>query len=184
MHARNVPTATISPMGESPCSSAVSIQSSSFRIDLLLHFADKVLGVLEEKLGPGAVAANLDATVVVCERHAAIGSPLGAEGATQRVNFEVRVGLEDADALAEVLEGNVVQPGRESAHAAADAHVLAGVSAALQIDALADLQFNLVVNGFKHLCSYCFDPSGGMIRGVGNLTNRRVSNHPLEETCV
>lgn len=116
---------------------------------MLLHFLDKVLGVLEEKLGPGAVAANLDATVVVCERHAAIGSPLGAEGATQRVNFEVDIGLEDADPLAEVHEGNVVQPGRESTHAAADAHVLAGVAAALQVDALSDLQFVLMVDGFE-----------------------------------
>ena len=145
---------------------------------MLLHFVDEVLGVLEEKLGPGAVAANLDATVVVCERHAAIGSPLGAEGATQRVNFDVRVGLEDANALAEVLEGDVVQPGGEAANAAADAHVIAGEAAALQVDALSDLQFVLVVDGFE---SHGFLPFLGlreMIRGSATSSkNPTLSNH-------
>ena len=116
---------------------------------MLLHFLDKVLGVLEEELGSGAVAANLDAAVVVCKGHAAVRRPLSAERAAQRVNFEIRVGLEDANALAEVLEGNVVQPGGEAAHAAADAHVLAGEAAALQVDALSDLDFVLTVDGFE-----------------------------------
>lgn len=128
---------------------AVSQSSNLRSIDVLLHFVDEVLGVLEENLGPGAVAANLDATVAVCERHAAVRGPLGAERATQRVNFKVGVGLEDANALAEVLEWNVVQPGRESTYAAADAHVLACEAAALQVDALGDLDFVLVVDGFE-----------------------------------
>lgn len=116
---------------------------------MLLYFLDEVLGVLEEKLGSCAVAADFNAAVAVRERHAAVRRPLGAERAAQRVNFKVGVGLEDANALAEVLEGNVVQPGGEAAHTAADAHVLAGVSAALQVDALSDLQFVLVVDGFE-----------------------------------
>lgn len=98
---------------------------------MLLHFLDKVLGVLEEKPGSGAVAANFNAPVVVRERHASIRSPLSAERATQRVNLEVGVGLEDADALAEVLERDVMQPGGEATHTAADAHVLSGEAAAL-----------------------------------------------------
>ena len=145
---------------------------------MLLHFVDEVLGVLEEKLGPGAVAANLDATVVVCERHASVRRPLGAEGATQRVNFEVRVGLEDANALAEVLEVDVVQPGGEAANAAVDAHVIAGEAAALQVDALSDLQFVLVVDGFE---SHGFLPFLGlreMIRGSATSSkNPTLSNH-------
>ena len=96
-----------------------------------------------------AVATDFDAAVVVCERHAAVRRPLGAERTHQGVNLEIGVGFENADALAEVHEGNVVQPGRESTHAAADAHVLSGEAAALQVDALSDLQFVLVVDGFE-----------------------------------
>lgn len=146
---RKVATATIRPMGESPCSSAVSIQSSSFRIDLLLNFADKVLGVLNEKLCVGSIATDLYAAVFVRESHASVRSPLGTERAAQCVHFEIRVCLQQSNSLAEILKGDVMQPGGETSHTAAGAHVLAGVSAALQVDALSDLQFVLVVDGFE-----------------------------------
>lgn len=87
--------ATIKPIGESPCSSAVSIQSSSLRIDLLLHFSDKLFGVLNKKLCVVSVAVDFNEAVSERECHTAVRSPLGTERASQRVNFEVDVGLED-----------------------------------------------------------------------------------------
>lgn len=146
--------ATIKPMGESPCSSAVSIQSSSLRIDLLLHFADKVLGVLNKKLCMGTVATDLYAAVFVRKSHASVRSPLGTERASQRVNFEVDVGLEDLNSLTEVLKRNVVKPCSESGYGTADAHVLSCEASTFEINALRDLDFVLVVNWFEFHFGY------------------------------
>lgn len=141
--------ATIKPIGESPCSSAVSIQSSNLRIDLLLHFADKVLGVLNKKMCVGSVATDLDAAVFVRESHSSERSPLCAKRAAQCVHFEIRVCLQQSNSLAEILKGNVMQPCSKSGYAAANAHVLTCETAALEIDALRDLDFVLVVNWFE-----------------------------------
>lgn len=141
--------ATISPIGESPCSSAVSIQSSSLRIDLLLHFADKVLGVLNKKLCVGSIATDLYAAVFVRDSHASVRSPLCAKRTAQCVHFEIRVCFQLSKSLTEILKGDVMQPCSEPGYAAADAHVLSCETAALQVDALGDLDFVLVVDGFE-----------------------------------
>lgn len=75
---RKVATATIRPMGESPCSSAVSIQSSSLRIDLLLHFVDEAFGVLDQGQGAGVACGNVDLSALVGEdKAAAVASGVG-----------------------------------------------------------------------------------------------------------
>lgn len=58
--------ATIKAIGESPCSSGVNIQSSSFRIDLLLH-SDELFGVLDQGQSPVTSRRQVDLAAFVGE---------------------------------------------------------------------------------------------------------------------
>lgn len=137
-------------------------------MELLFHFADEVLGVLNEKLCVGSVATDLDAAVFVRESHSSVRSPLCAKRATQRVHFEIRVCLQQSNSLTEILKGNVMQPCSESGYAAANAHVLTCETAALEIDALRDLDFVLVVNWFEF---HFFSPHHGWRRTASSSSS-------------
>lgn len=65
------------------------------------------------------------------------------------MHFEIRVCLQLSNSLTEILKGDVMQPCSGSGYAASDAHVLSCETAALEIDALRDLDFVLVVNWFE-----------------------------------
>lgn len=98
--------ATAMEIGLSPCSSSEMIQSSSFRILVLLYLPQKLAGVVDQTLDVSFVGAKAGQDVAFCDRQAFVCAPL--DNAYRVVEVWLSKALrKTADRSLELIESDV-----------------------------------------------------------------------------